>query len=265
MYTKESLLKDLRKMNINRTGTLLIHSSMKAIGEVEGRGDTVLDAITEFMEEGLLLFPTHSWDENNLVDNLYNVKLESSCVGILSNLFLQRENVIRSLHPTHSVAALGKRAQEYVGHDKVLVKKQHITPCPRHGCFGSLYDEEGQIMFLGAPLTTNTFIHGVEEWLNVPERLRTDIRKITVIDYNNETTLVDLTGHYNPYGDVSKNYDKLEEALIYKGIAKVFYFGDAKCFLVQVKEMADLVVEFLKKDIDLFVDKRKVPEAWYKD
>ena len=36
MYTKEDLIKDLFKLDINPIGTLLVHSSYKSIGEVEG-------------------------------------------------------------------------------------------------------------------------------------------------------------------------------------------------------------------------------------
>lgn len=36
MFTKETLLQDIAGMNINPKGTLLIHSSLKAIGPVEG-------------------------------------------------------------------------------------------------------------------------------------------------------------------------------------------------------------------------------------
>lgn len=265
MYTKLELLDHLNLMNLNPKGTLLIHSSMKAIGEVEGRAEGVLDVLCEYMKDGLLLFPTHSWDEKNLVDHIFNVKTETSCVGLLSNLFLQREGVIRSLHPTHSVAALGERSKEFVSHDTKILDEDMVTPCPRHGCFGSLYDEEAQIMFLGAPLTTNTYIHGVEELLNIPDRLKAETRDIKVIDYNQQSKWIKLIGHYNQFGDVSKNYDKLEDALLYKGIASVYYFGDAKCYIVQVKEMRDFLVDFLEKDMDLFVDKREIPKEWYMD
>ena len=37
---------------------ILIHSSMKAIGETQKGADTVLDALMEFFEKGLLLLPT---------------------------------------------------------------------------------------------------------------------------------------------------------------------------------------------------------------
>ena len=69
-YTKQTLQQDLAAMGLTGTETILIHSSMKSIGAVEGGADTVLDALMEFFAEGLLLLPTHTWqsiDQDHLV------------------------------------------------------------------------------------------------------------------------------------------------------------------------------------------------------
>src|SRR5699024_7516607 len=100
MHTYETLLQDLEKTNIRRNGTLMIHSSYKSLGDVEGRAETVLDAFIDYMQDGLLLFPTHSWSPENLQDGLYDPQTEPACVGILPNLFMKREGAIRSMHPT---------------------------------------------------------------------------------------------------------------------------------------------------------------------
>ncbi|MET1167926.1 AAC(3) family N-acetyltransferase, partial [Bacillus velezensis] len=65
MYTKESLIQQLEQLGMDGQGTLLIHSSMKSIGEVEGGADTVLDAFSDYMKEGLLVLPTHTWSNIN--------------------------------------------------------------------------------------------------------------------------------------------------------------------------------------------------------
>ena len=54
-YTKADLKHDLAAMGLTGNETILIHSSMKSIGPVEGGADTVLDALMEFFAEGLLL------------------------------------------------------------------------------------------------------------------------------------------------------------------------------------------------------------------
>ena len=53
MYTKEQLKKQVENMGLTGEETILIHSSMKSIGEVEGGADTVLDALIEYFGHGL--------------------------------------------------------------------------------------------------------------------------------------------------------------------------------------------------------------------
>ncbi len=255
MHTVESLMKDLQKAGIHPEGTLLVHSSMKAIGEVEGSAETVLDAFIATLANGLLLFPTHSWSEKNLVDGLYDPKTESACVGILPNLFMKRPGAIRSMHPTHSVTAIGSRAAAYAHRDDDV-----HTPCPRQGCFGGLVDEDAQILFLGASLKTNTFIHGIEEWMNIPDRISPTAKKIKIRRSDGSLDEIDYCGHFSSIGDVSKNYDKLLKPLLERGIAREVFIGDAKSYMVMVKPMTELVMAMLKKNPSLFSDDLPIPD-----
>ena len=113
-YTKQTLQQDLAAMGLTGTETILIHSSMKSIGAVEGGADTVLDALMEFFAEGLLLLPTHTWQFIDQDHPVFDVRRSPCCVGILPELFRQRPGIVRSLHPTHSIAASGRGAAEYL-------------------------------------------------------------------------------------------------------------------------------------------------------
>ena len=57
MFHKEDLIRDIRAMGIAPTDTVLIHTSLRAIGKVEGGADAVIDAFKECLTEGLLLIP----------------------------------------------------------------------------------------------------------------------------------------------------------------------------------------------------------------
>ena len=107
-YTKADLKHDLAAMGLTGTETILIHSSMKSIGPVEGGADTVLDAWMEFFAEGLLLLPTHTWRFINEENRVFDVRRSPCCVCILPELFRQRPGVLRSLHPPHSMAAYAR-------------------------------------------------------------------------------------------------------------------------------------------------------------
>ncbi len=260
MYTKQDILNDLINIGIKPTDTLLVHSSMKSVGEVEGGADTVLDAFIDYMkDDGLLIFPTHTWEQINDEYNIFNPMTEPSCVGILTNLFMKRPGAVRSLHPTHSVAAIGKDAAEYTSGEE-----NFDTPCSRNGCWGKLYDRKAKILFLGCSLKKNTFIHGVEEWNRIPNRLMEKQRQLKILTPDGRIIDRPFHSHYFPGGDVSQNYDKMLPPFLHYGITKKGKIGDAECYLCDAVGMADLTSDYLKRNPKLFEDGEPIPKDWYR-
>jgi aminoglycoside 3-N-acetyltransferase len=252
-HTESSLIADLKKSGIDPRGTLFVHSSVKSVGECKGSessGDTILDAFIEYMREGLLIFPTHTWMEVGYkIDKYPNRKVydpltSKSCVGVLTNLFMKRKGVIRSLHPTHSVAAIGRNAADYTNGEQFT-----RTPCSREGCYGKLYDLNAQILFLGCDLSKNTFLHFVEEWNNIPDRLNKTQQELYT---KSGGELIPVPQYRHVEGDVSVNYVKVESDLIKSGAAVYCKIGDAHCVLCDAVKMADLVGLKLKYNPDLF-------------
>ena len=247
MYTKSDLMTGLAALNINPRGTLLVHSSMKAIGPVEGGADTVLDALSAYMKDGLLVLPTHTWRSIAGERNVFDVLHEPCCVGILPELFRQRPGVIRSLHPTHSVAALGRDAQSYVSGEEYA-----RTPCARRGCWGKLYDRGAQILFLGCTLKSNTFIHGVEEWNHIPNRLNE--RPETYFTIAPDGTRYVIPQYRHNASGPSRFYDKMEPVFLDEGAIRYGRLGDAKCILGDAVSMAEITTGYLRASVHLFDD-----------
>lgn len=244
MYTKKQLMEHMKEMGIDPKGTLLVHSSMKSIGQVDGGADTVLDAMMEYMQEGLLILPTHTWDRINLKNPVFHAETEESCVGLLTNMFRKREGVVRSLHPTHSVAAYGREAAEYAAGEE----NSH-SPCPRNGCWGRLYDRKAQILMLGVDLSKYTFLHSVEEWADVPGRLTEEEHPLFSVDMDGNKY---AAGQHRHAGANSGWFPKMDEEYLSRGAMKMGRFGDAVCRLCDAVKTADIALEWLEKDIDLF-------------
>jgi aminoglycoside 3-N-acetyltransferase len=247
MFTKKDLLSALKVAQVDPKGSLLVHSSMKSLGSIDGGADTVLDAFIEYMQEGLLIFPTHTWQDDNNPDLCFDPIKEKSCVGILGELFRQRTGVLRSLHPTHSVAVLGHDAFRYIAGEE-----NYQTPCPRNGVWGKLYDINAQILFLGCDLTKNTFIHSVEEWFKVPERLS---ERFVAYKIKVDGRLINcpMRRHDAPCGDISLNYNKLLPIFLQKGAAKPVTIAQAQCYVCSARKMADISSAYLNENIDFFV------------
>lgn len=258
MYTKKQLQEQIAELGVKPTDTLLVHSSMKALGDVEGGADTVLDAFSEFLAPGLLVLPTHTWKQINSEYNIFDVLEEPSCVGLLTNMFRKRPGVIRSWNPTHSVAALGKDADDFTQGEEAF-----DTPCPREGCWGKLNDRRAKVLFLGVGLDRNTLIHAVEEWAEIPRRISEDHQPLKILTPDGRLLDRPMRRHSAPISDLSANYVKLKEPLLHRKIAVQGKIGDANSTLVEVAPMVDLTMEFLEREPDLFLDREPVPKEWY--
>lgn len=259
MYTKEDLKKQLREMGFTGTEAVMIHSSMKSIGDVEGGGETVIDTLMEYFSQGLLMMPAHTWKQMSAEYPVFDPDTEPGCVGILPNLFLQREGVLRSLHPTHSIAAYGSCAEEYIQGEENMT-----TPCTPGGCWDRLRQVKAKILLLGVTHIRNTFIHSVEEIWNVPERL-TEAPTVFYIKMPDGTMKpVSMYRHYNPYTEhISESYDKMKEGYERTGAAEEVRFGDAACILCDAQKLFEVTGRILKQDLNCFMDREEIPEKWY--
>ncbi|NLP45873.1 MAG: AAC(3) family N-acetyltransferase [Epulopiscium sp.] len=256
MYTKSELLTHLKKLNIDPKGTLLVHSSMKSIGKVEGGADTVLDALSEYMQDGLLVLPTHTWSYINAKNPKFYVDRSPSCIGILPELFRKREGVIRSLHPTHSVAALGRDAEEFVKGNEC-----YDTPCARKSPWGKLLDRNADIMLLGVDLRRNTFIHGIEEWADIPGRLTYDHEQLyTVLS---DGTEISVPSRRHCGDSWSEYFWKVDEICEKNKVMHKGFFGDALVRICKAEPLTKLLTTMLKINPNLFSDNQPLNMTLY--
>lgn len=273
-YNKQQLKDQLKSMGLKGDETILIHSSMKSIGEVDGGADTVLDAWMEYFKDGLLLLPTHTWKTVNADNPVYNPQTTPSCVGLLTNMFMKRDGVIRSLHPTHSMAGYGKNAAEYLAGEEY-----NNTPCTPGGCYDRLKDAGGKVLLVGVGHERNTYIHSVEEVLNVPNRL-SDMPMELVIELQEESNnsgklppynrdegwkkhtdnklcrKVYVRKHYNAQQPhISEDFVKLNQIFLDSGVVRKVKFGDADSLLCDAKGMFNIVRQVIAPDPECIVTK----------
>ncbi len=273
-YNKQQLKNQLESMGLKGDETILIHSSMKAIGAVDGGADTVLDVWMEYFKNGLLLLPTHTWKTVNADNPVYNPYTTPSCVGLLTNMFMKRDGVIRSLHPTHSMSGYGKNAAEYLAGEEY-----NNTPCTPGGCYDRLKEVGGKVLLVGVGHERNTYIHSVEEVLNVPNRL-SDMPMELVIELQEESNnsgklppynrdegwkkhtdnklcrKVYVRKHYNAQQPhISEDFVKLNQIFLDSGVVRKVKFGDADSLLCDAKGMFNIVRQVIAPDPGCIVTK----------
>lgn len=247
MHTKKDLINDLKKLGINKYGTLKVHSSFKSIGAVDGGPDTVLDGLSEYMEDGLLVLPTHTWSYVNHENPVFHVEKSETNVGILTELFRKRDGVIRSLHPTHSVGALGADAKEFTAGDE-----KRDTPCARTSPYGKLLDRKAQIMLIGVNLTRNTFIHGIEEWVDIPGRVTDTHEQLYTVLADGTKLSMPSRRHYGK--NWSEHFWKVEDYLLQLGAMHIGKFGDADARICDAEKINEIITIMLEVDPHLFSD-----------
>lgn len=240
-HTFQSLQQDLKNLGIKHDDTVLIHSSLKSIGEVEGGIETVFDALEEYLADGLLVFPTLTYSIVNDQQPIFSVTDTPSVVGAMTEIFRKRPGVVRSLHPTHSLAAKGKDAAQFVaGHEKFNSPEHRESP------WGRLYDRHAKIMFIGTrTIACNTFLHSVEEWLPVPDMLTETAHDLYVIDTEGVKHHVPLHRHV---GSHSQFYGLMEKPFLDAGGLTYGVFGSAKVYLLDARIAGDVTLDLLKKE-----------------
>jgi len=263
MYTKEALKTDLKNMGLTGTEAIMIHSSMKAIGEVEGGAETVVDTFMEYFQEGLLMLPTHTWAQMKGDYVTFDSTTEPACVGILPNVFRGREGVVRSLHPTHSIAAYGKDAAEYIRGEE-----NATTPCPPGGCWDRLREVNGKILLLGVTHGRNTFIHSVDEALGIKDRLTDEPTLMHIVMPDGSLKDVNMYRHYNRVlgsGSFSDHFDKLKQAFYDLGAAKEAKFGDADCILCDARKIFEVCEKIFAIEETCIIERDVIPQEWWKE
>ena len=164
--TFEKILFSLKLMGIKENDILLVHSALTSIGYVEGGPDTVIDALLAAVgEKGTVVMSTLTgWDSP------FDPQKTPSAVGIISETFRQRPGALRSLHPVHSVAAIGPQAP-YITEGHELCP----TGCGEGTPYMKVAELGGKVMLLGVDMDRNTMMHTLEELVDASYLLTLDI------------------------------------------------------------------------------------------
>ena len=162
---KEILKKDLKKLGIKKGDKLMVHSSLSALGRVEGGAKAICFALMETIgEEGILMMPTFNHDApfKKGGPGYYSPQETPTSNGMVPDTFWRMKGVYRSLNPTHPFAAWGKEAKKYVENH------HQVTTMGKNSSLHLLEKNKGKVLLLGVDYRANTFHHTVEMTNNVP-------------------------------------------------------------------------------------------------
>lgn len=171
--TRTSLAEDLRRLGLTPGMVVLVHSSLSALGWVNGGPVAVIQALMDVLTpEGTLMLPAHSGDLSDPAEwNSPPVPAEwhqiirdtmpaydprftpTRGLGRVAELFRTFPDVTRSGHPCVSFAAWGAQAQFLTENHRLNWSLGEDSPLAR------LYDLDGRVLLLGTGHDNNTSIH----------------------------------------------------------------------------------------------------------
>lgn len=160
------ILEALQSCGAFNTDLLLVHSSLSACGSIEGGPATVISALRSWISDrAVLALPTHTWSypDHTGVAPIYDYTSTPSLVGAITNYYWQQPGVVRSLHPSHSLACSGPEAEALcAGHEFCE------TPCGAGTPYQRIAEGNSSVLMFGATLDSYTLFHTAEDTAQVP-------------------------------------------------------------------------------------------------
>lgn len=181
--TQTRLQHDLEALGIHKGDTLLVHSSLSAIGWVVGREITVIEALLAVVgQEGTIVMPSFTGENSDparwqnppvpqdwikiIQDNMPPFdpqKTPTREMGRIAEAFWHYPGVHRSNHPEVSFSAYGHLAKE-------LTKEHPLSPGfgPSSPLY-KLYEMHAKVLLLGVGYGNCTCLHLCEVMRNDPQ------------------------------------------------------------------------------------------------
>jgi len=192
--SREEFISILKKdLKIAAGDTVFIHSSMRNLYLDFGKNE-ILEILQSVVgAEGTLAFPC--WQFNVRAEDyikehdiVFDIKNSPSAMGKMPDELKNDPNAFRSFHPTNSVVAIGKHAEELTkGHET------DVYPCGEQSPFYKLIKFKAKIAGIGVTVDNLTFVHAVEDTIKsaFPIKTRNDeIYACKCIDANGHPQVV---------------------------------------------------------------------------
>lgn len=243
--TKNNLVIKFKELGLESNDIVLVHSSFKSFGGVEGGPQTVIDSILEIIgNSGTLIVPTFNFDfcEKDPVFDIINTP---SKMGVITELVRNNPNSKRTKDPVYSFSIIGKYANE-------LYKNDVENSYGNNSIFAKLREFNGKIMIVGLSYTNSmTFFHHIEEMQKVEYRFPKEFHG-KFINEKREEHHCSITFRVRDINKgVRTELDRMGKILEKENIVKVKKIGKATVKLMNANTVFARTVNELNKNSDI--------------
>jgi aminoglycoside 3-N-acetyltransferase len=164
-FDSNDLIDGLRRLGVEPGQVIMVHSSFDQFEGFEGKPSDIIDALQQAVgPDGTVMMPTIPFTGSAIdyvkAGTVFDVRRTPSKMGLVTEIFRRSPDVVRSVHPTHAVAARGARSHELTADHGIAT-----TPCGVGSPFAKLLDHNGKTLLLGTGIGAMTFYHTCEELL----------------------------------------------------------------------------------------------------
>lgn len=234
---------------------IMLHTSVISIGKVQGGVAWITKCLLEKadIQNNTILVSAlpYSGRFKEYLEkcDMFDVRTAPIEMGGVNEYIGSLPEAKRSLHPTHSIVAVGKDAEKYVcGHhlDK--------TPFGENSPYFKIIKNRGKAVMFGISWEHLTCIHAIEDMLGFvyPEKIYlSKTYTIECINEKGESLNVETTCH-NPLMSCIRNLSPLTPKLLKEGVMTTIPIGESKIAIIDLYKFTLLYLNELEKGRSIY-------------
>lgn len=251
LQQKENLKKQLEDLDIRAGDSIMVHSSLSAIGWVAGGAQAVVETLLETVTEaGTIVMPAQSADNSDPmywmappVPEDWHQAIRDSYpaydpylsplrgMGQIAECFHRHPGTVRSMHPAHSFMAWGQQAADWMSEHPLEDSFGERSP------LGKMMNADVKIVLIGVGFDSCTALHFAEF-----------VQENPTTSPQGAAMMVDGKRVWKTYDCVDTDSDRFPElAAAYPGRISEGLLGQAKTVIVPMRPLVEFGAEWLEK------------------
>jgi aminoglycoside 3-N-acetyltransferase len=243
-------------------GDFMIHGSITNIGKLDKPVSELMKGWIEQIDltRQTILCPALPYNTTMLeylkVCKDFDVHSAKNAMGAISNSLMAMPGAVRSLHPTHSVVALGASASEYVAQHEL-----DSSPFGPNSPYQKLTLRGGKIVMFGVGLNSVTCFHVYEDMMGSAMPLPIYLDQRFTVPCKGPTGNITMvtTSCHNPSLSAIRECERARGWLVEAGALKTYTLGDSELSVLDARLFTVTLLKMLAEGKSIYGDIKLTP------